>query len=90
MYFHEDDIVVELPIHENSKVVGKTLQEVIKAEDDLLVLFIKRGDVTLRKDSYTTEIQEGDMLFLYGNKDSLTTVFKEEMKELKENKEVSD
>lgn len=87
MYFDEDDVIIELPIHKNSSVIGKKLKDVIKMEDDMLVLFIKRGDVTLRKDSYTTEIQEGDMIFLYGNQDSLTKRFKKEMEELKEKTE---
>lgn len=87
MYFDEDDVVIELPIHNNSSIIGKKLKDVIEMEDDMLVLFIKRGDVTLRKDSYTTEIQEGDMIFLYGNQDSLTKRFKKEMEELKEKTE---
>lgn len=87
MYFDEDDVIIELPIHKNSSVIGKKLKDVIEMEDDMLVLFIKRGDVTLRKDSYTTEIQEGDMIFLYGNQDSLTKRFKKEMEELKEKTE---
>ncbi|MFD1358602.1 TrkA C-terminal domain-containing protein [Fictibacillus halophilus] len=87
MYFDEDDVVIELPIHKNSSVIGKKLKDVIEMEDDMLVLFIKRGDVTLRKDSYTTEIQEGDMIFLYGNQNSLTKRFKKEMEELKEKTE---
>ena len=90
MYFEEDDVVVELPIHKDSKIMGKKLKDVIQVDDDLLVLFIKRGDVTVRKDSYTTEIQEGDMLFLYGHNSSLQERFKEEMKELKSKKELVD
>ncbi|WP_416729322.1 TrkA C-terminal domain-containing protein [Fictibacillus sp. JL2B1089] len=90
MYFEEDDVIVELPIHKDSKIMGKKLKDVIQVDDDLLVLFIKRGDVTVRKDSYTTEIQEGDMLFLYGHQSSLQERFKEEMRELKSKKEVED
>ncbi|MBN3556543.1 TrkA C-terminal domain-containing protein [Fictibacillus nanhaiensis] len=88
MYFEEDDVVVELPIHKGSKFMGKQLKDVIQVEDDLLVLFIKRGDVTVRRDSYTTEIQEGDMLFLYGHQKSLEERFSDEMKELKSKKDV--
>lgn len=87
MYFEEDDVVVELPIHKGSSIIGKKLEDVIQTDEDLLVLFIKRGDVTLRKDSYTTEIQEGDMLFLYGHQDSLQERFKDEMEELKKSEE---
>lgn len=87
MYFDEDDVVIELPIHKNSSVIGKKLEDIIETEDDMLVLFIKRGDVTLRKDSYTTEIQEGDMIFLYGNQNCLTNRFNKEMEELKEKTE---
>nr|WP_276531294.1 TrkA C-terminal domain-containing protein [Fictibacillus nanhaiensis] len=90
MYFDEKDVVVELPIHEGSSVIGKYLKDIIKSEDDLNVLFIKRGDMTLRKDSYTTEIQEGDMIYLYGHLDSLNNRFEKEMKELKEKKEKED
>ncbi|ANC78248.1 hypothetical protein ABE65_016150 [Fictibacillus phosphorivorans] len=88
MYFEEDDVIVELPIHKGSKIMGKQLKDVIQVEDDLLVLFIKRGDVTVRRDSYTTEIQEGDMLFLYGHQRSLQERFSEEMEEIKSKKDV--
>nr|WP_285876766.1 TrkA C-terminal domain-containing protein [Fictibacillus phosphorivorans] len=86
MYFDEEDIVIELPIHESSSIIGKKLKDVIDIEDDIMVLFIKRGDVIIRKDSYTNEIQEGDMLYLYGNHESLNKKFKKEMKELKINR----
>ncbi|MED1862060.1 TrkA C-terminal domain-containing protein [Fictibacillus nanhaiensis] len=88
MYFEEDDVVVELPIHKDSKIMGKQLKDIIEEDDDLIVLFIKRGDVTVRKDSYTTKIQEGDMLVLYGHKSCLQERFKNEMKELKTKEEV--
>lgn len=87
MYFDEEDVVIELPIHKDSSVIGKLLKDVIKQDDDLVVLFIKRGDVTLRRDSYTTEIQEGDMIFLYGHQTSLQKRFNKEMKDLKLKKE---
>ncbi|MDM5315450.1 TrkA C-terminal domain-containing protein [Fictibacillus sp. b24] len=87
MYFEEDDVVIELPIHKGSSIIGKMLKDVIEKDKDLLVLFIKRGDVTLRKDSYTTEIQEGDMIFLYGHQHSLQEQFKDEMEEMKKSKE---
>nr|WP_255547392.1 TrkA C-terminal domain-containing protein [Fictibacillus sp. 26RED30] len=90
MYFEEDDVVVEIPIHKDSKIMGKQLRDVIQTEDDLIVLFIKRGDVTVRKDSYTTKIQEGDMLVLYGHKSCLQERFKNEMDELKSKKEVEE
>nr|WP_240460924.1 TrkA C-terminal domain-containing protein [Fictibacillus barbaricus] len=87
MYFDEEDVVIELPIHKDSSVIGKQLKDVIKQDDDLVVLFIKRGDVTLRRDSYTTEIQEGDMIFLYGHQSSLQKRFKKEIEDLKSKKE---
>jgi hypothetical protein len=83
MYFDKEDVVVEIPIHKESSIIGKELKDVIEHEDDLLVLFIKRGDVTLRKDSYKTKIQEGDMIFLYGHQESLNKRFKKEMEDVK-------
>jgi hypothetical protein len=84
MYFDENDVIREIPIHAGSSVIGKTLQKVIPINEDLLVLFIKRGDQKIRKESYSTEIQEGDLLYLYGNKKCLSERFADEMKSLGE------
>jgi hypothetical protein len=87
MYFEENDVIIELPIHDNSSLIGKTLRDAIKQDEDIIVLFIKRGDITIRKESYSTEIQEGDIVFIYGDQDAISNRFKDELEELEENKE---
>jgi hypothetical protein len=87
LFMDENDIVLELPIHSNSSIIGKTLGEVTKQDDDLIALFIKRGDITIRKEASSTSIQEGDIVFLYGSEEEISARFKDEMEELKNNEE---
>ncbi|WNB93046.1 TrkA C-terminal domain-containing protein [Bacillus sp. NEB1478] len=85
LFMEENDIVLELPIHDNSSIIGKTLGDVTKQDDDLIALFIKRGDITIRKDASSTSIQEGDIVFLYGSEKEISNRFKDEMDELNNN-----
>jgi hypothetical protein len=86
MYFDDKDVIQEVPIHKGSSVIGKALMDVIPKDEDLLILFIKRGNETIRKEGYSTEVQEGDLLYLYGNEDCLAKRFEDELKEIKDKK----
>jgi hypothetical protein len=90
VFLHEEnDFFADIHIHEESNFIGKTLKEQIKEEDDINVLFIRRGDVILRHKRYEEKIQAGDQLLLYGDKNFLEDFFADEIeaqKDLEEKK----
>lgn len=73
----DDDEVREISIHEESRFTGKTFDEIVDAEDDLMLLFIKRGDINIRNKSYQTKLEPGDRLVLYGNNPLIDEKFKD-------------
>ncbi|WML49887.1 TrkA C-terminal domain-containing protein [Neobacillus sp. PS3-34] len=76
---NEDNYFVEVPIHESSPSIGLTLRGIINEEDDINVLFIKRGSVVIRTERLDTELQAGDKVLLYGDKSVLRDKFNEEI-----------
>lgn len=72
----EEDEVREISIKEDSPFSGKTFDEIIKSEDDLILLFIKRGDIHIRQKSHHTKLEPGDRLILYGNNPLIDEKFK--------------
>lgn len=73
----DDDEVREISIKEESPFSGKTFDEIVDIEDDLMLLFIKRGDINIRNKSYHTELEPGDRLVLYGNDPLINEKFKD-------------
>lgn len=80
------DLVLNLHIYEQSFIVSKTLTEAIKDLDqlDLVVLFIKRGDLIIRKNVCNSKIHEGDQIFLFGDKEVILKEFEQDMKVMEE------
>ncbi|MCM3684300.1 TrkA C-terminal domain-containing protein [Mesobacillus subterraneus] len=73
----DEDEVREVSIVEDSPFSGKTFDEIIAREDDLMLLFIKRGDINIRNKSYDTKLEPGDRLVLYGNNPLIDKKFKD-------------
>jgi hypothetical protein len=73
----DDDDVREVSIEEDSPLAGKTFDELIDKEDDIMLLFIKRGDINVRNKAYHTELEPGDRLILYGNNPVIDRKFKD-------------
>jgi uncharacterized membrane protein YphA (DoxX/SURF4 family) len=71
LYLNEDDLVTDLVVEEDSKLIGQKIENIISRDDDISILFIKRGKVQIRRGLYDSEIREGDQLFLYGNKNEI-------------------
>ncbi|WP_210364137.1 TrkA C-terminal domain-containing protein [Bacillus sp. REN3] len=66
LLLEDDDEVREISIREESPFVGKTFKEIIDDEDDLLLLFIKRGDVNIRHKAGQSKLEPGDRIIVYG------------------------
>ncbi|MGA9227702.1 MAG: TrkA C-terminal domain-containing protein [Mesobacillus sp.] len=77
LLMEEDDKVREISIDEESRFAGKKFDEIVGIEDDLILLFIKRGDIAIRNKAYQTELEPGDRLVLYGSNPLIDDKFKD-------------
>jgi hypothetical protein len=76
LLMNDEDEVREVSIGEDSPFSGKTFIELIGDEDDIMLLFIKRGDLKIRSKSYQTKLEPGDKIILYGNNPLIKEKFK--------------
>ncbi|GGD68797.1 TrkA C-terminal domain-containing protein [Paenibacillus nasutitermitis] len=77
---NENDLFIDISIHEDSRHIGKSVKDLLKDDYDINLLFIKRGEETIRKDRMSTELCSGDLIFVYGSKADLSRLFEEELK----------
>ncbi|MGG1679205.1 TrkA C-terminal domain-containing protein [Neobacillus sp. NRS-1170] len=77
----KQDHLLNLRIYEESRLVSKTLGQFIHGYDqmDIAVLFIKRGDLKIRRKLYDTKIHEGDQIFIFGDKRAIIDQFKDDI-----------
>lgn len=73
----ENDMVALLEIHSNSEFTDQPAGKLVAREDDLHLLFIRRGDVILRKLVYEEKLQTGDLVMIFGDEETITERFKE-------------
>jgi hypothetical protein len=79
---HEDnDLFVDIPIGKSSTAVGKTMEKLSRERADVNLLFIKRGTVHIRDQRMHTNIEAGDVLYLYGDKEVIGRLFEHELDE---------
>ncbi|WP_066309928.1 TrkA C-terminal domain-containing protein [Bacillus sp. FJAT-29814] len=79
------DTMIGLRVYEDSQLANRTIRKVVPNIDevDLTVLFIKRGNLTIRKNIYYTTLHEGDQLLLYGNKKVMLETFQHDIDVMK-------
>jgi hypothetical protein len=84
---NKEDFLLHLYIYEDSPLVNHTIREaVIEHEElELVVLFIQRGDVRIRRNLYDTRLHEGDQLLIYGLKEVIVQFFLHDISIMKEN-----
>ncbi|WP_047151357.1 TrkA C-terminal domain-containing protein [Aneurinibacillus tyrosinisolvens] len=75
----EDDLLTDVHIFQDSGFVGKRVKECLREGKDLNILLVKRGDEILRENLLKAEVQEGDVLLVYGKKDVIEEVFADEL-----------
>jgi hypothetical protein len=82
----EQDKLLNLHIYKESSLFHKQISEVIHDYDQLefVVLFIKRGELKLRKNIYHTKIHEGDQILLFGEESVVAELFKNDIKIMEE------
>lgn len=79
LYLDSEDFVTEMNITEHSKLVGKRISDILDDEEDIRILFIKRGEVWIRKDLFSCTLNQGDQVLLYGNKKEIEDKFAREL-----------
>jgi hypothetical protein len=77
---NKEDRVLNLHIYQESRLVHHTIDQIIKEHEqlDFVILFIKRGDLKIRKNVYHTKLNEGDQLFLFGDQQVIHERFNHE------------
>ncbi|MFG3612544.1 TrkA C-terminal domain-containing protein [Rummeliibacillus stabekisii] len=79
LYLDSEDFVTEMNITEHSKLVGKRISDILDEKEDIRILFIKRGEVWIRKDLFSCTLNQGDQVLLYGNKKEIEEKFAREL-----------
>jgi len=84
---NNEDVLLNLHIYEDSTLVNHTINEALKEHEELelVVLFIQRGDIKIRKHLYDTKLHEGDQLLVYGVNEVVLKVLHEDISIMKEN-----
>ncbi len=73
----ENDMVALLEIHNDSKFAGQPAGKLLAREDDLHLLFIRRGSVILRKLIFEEKLQTGDLVMIFGDEETITNRYSE-------------
>lgn len=71
----ENDMVAEVEIREDSKYTNQACEKMILRSDDIHLLFIKRGNVILRKSLLEEKLQLGDRILIFGDKEAIKKKF---------------
>lgn len=72
---NDNDMVAEVEIREDSKYTNRVCEEMILRDDDIHLLFIKRGNIILRKSLLEERLQLGDRIMIFGDKESIKKKF---------------
>lgn len=81
LYTCEDDLLTRIDIGPDSRWKGKRGDELVSKDEDLLLLFIERGEKKQRCGTKSLTVQEGDRLYIYGNKTTIEQKFAHELKQ---------
>ncbi|MEC1520662.1 hypothetical protein P9D43_01285 [Neobacillus niacini] len=82
----KQDQLLNLHIYKESSLFHKQINQVIHDYEQLefVVLFILRGELKLRKNIYHTKIHEGDQILIFGEKDVISKLFKNDIQIMEE------
>jgi hypothetical protein len=86
LYTSEEDFFIGVEISKDSPYVNNKFPDIITPEEDIMLLFVRRGEHKIRERQQDFLIQEGDVLFLYGSKAEIESKFNNEIKQMKTQK----
>ncbi|WNQ10219.1 hypothetical protein MJA45_21730 [Paenibacillus aurantius] len=84
LYLEEGDLITAVEIFDDSEYLGHKVCDVFESEEDINLLFLHRGDIKIRGKRWDCEVQEGDILYLYGSKEAIEKKFAKELERLQE------
>jgi uncharacterized protein with PhoU and TrkA domain len=68
LYLSDEDLFTSVHIDEESPYVNKKMDEIFTADQDIMLLFVRRGEEKIRYERMKLVIQDKDELFVYGSK----------------------
>lgn len=71
----ENDMVAMLEIMEGSDYENAVSEKLLMKDADVHLLFIKRGNIILRKSLFQVKLQAGDRVMVFGDKETIKTKF---------------
>lgn len=71
----DHDMVALLEIREDSEYAGQNAEKLLEREDDIHLLFIRRGDAILRKLVFEEILKSGDLVMIFGDKETIKSRF---------------
>jgi hypothetical protein len=83
LYTSEEDFFTGVEITKDSSYVNNKFPKIIHPEEDVMLLFVRRGEHKIRQPQQDYIIQEGDVLFLYGSKADIESKFRKEINQMK-------
>jgi hypothetical protein len=84
---NKEDHFTKVTIFEESPSIGKKLKDIIHEDEDIIILFITRGEINIRNERLEEELQAGDVIIVYGDKTAIEKRFKKDLELEKEQKE---
>jgi uncharacterized membrane protein YphA (DoxX/SURF4 family) len=87
LYTDEGDLVTEIQVFAESKIVDKRSNEIFGHGADVVLLLIQRANRKIRRKCLDLFIQEGDILLVYGDHAEIESMFHYELKKMKKDKE---
>ena len=73
----ENDMVALLEILDGSDYAGQPAEKLLDREDDIHLLFIRRGNSIVRKLVFEETLQTGDLVMIFGDKETVKGRFSE-------------
>lgn len=71
----ENDMVAMIEINEGSDYENTASENLLMRDDDIHLLFIKRGNVILRKSLFQVELLAGDRVMIFGDENTIKEKF---------------
>ncbi|PZE22345.1 hypothetical protein [Paenibacillus xerothermodurans] len=83
LYTSQDDLFTAVEIFEDSDALGLSAHKMLTPEQDIELLLIERGNHKIRRQCKDMEIQEGDILLVYGSKSAIENKFHRELQRMR-------
>jgi uncharacterized protein with PhoU and TrkA domain len=77
----ENDMVAMIEIQEGSDYENAASENLLMRDDDIHLLFIRRGNVILRKSLFQVELLAGDRVMIFGDENTIKEKFSDMLTE---------